>query len=212
MLHCRKLLCFALGLLAVLPVAPAAAQQRRGFSDVTTVVVVEVPVYVTKDGEPVRGLTANNFEITDGRKVQKITAFDVIDLAQPLTTQQAAQLPVAGRRHFLLLFDLAFSDPEGIFRAREAAKKVVSEQLQPTDLAAVALYTASRGPNVVLGFTSDRRQIETAIDTLGVPQLVGRGADPLGLMVNVSPDAGAMQASEVGAGGSGQGPGPAPRP
>lgn len=205
--HCRKSLCFALTLLALLPAAPAAAQQRRGFSDVTTVVVVEVPVYVTKDGEPVRGLTADNFEITDGRKVQKITAFDVIDLAQPLTTQQAAQLPVAGRRHFLLLFDLAFSDPEGTFRAREAAKKVVSEQLQPTDLAAVALYTASRGPNVVLGFTSDRRQIETAIDTLGVPQLVGRGADPLGLMVNVSPAEGATQASEVSAGGSGQGSG-----
>jgi VWFA-related protein len=206
--HCRKSLCFALTLLALLPAAPAAAQQqRRGFSDVTTVVVVEVPVYVTKDGEPVRGLTADNFEVTDGRKVQKITAFDVIDLAQPLTPQQAAQLPVAGRRHFLLLFDLAFSDPEGTFRAREAAKKVVSEQLQPTDLAAVALYSASRGPNVVLGFTSDRRQIETAIDTLGVPQLVGRGADPLGLMVNVSPDTGATQASEVGAGGSGQGSG-----
>ena len=199
MLHCRKSLCLAIALLALLPAAPAAAQQqRRGFGDTTTVVVVEVPVYVTKDGEPVRGLTADNFEITDGRKVQKITAFDVIDLAQPLTPQQAAQLPVAGRRHFLLLFDLAFADPEGIFRAREAAKKVVSGQLQPTDLAAVALYTSSRGPSVVLGFTSDRRQIETAVDTLGVPQLVGRGADPLALMVNASPTAGAMQASEVG--------------
>ncbi len=204
MLHCRKSLCLAVALLALLPAAPAAAQQqRRGFGDTTTVVVVEVPVYVTKDGEPVRGLTADNFEITDGRKVQKITAFDVIDLAQPLTPQQAAQLPVAGRRHFLLLFDLAFADPEGIFRAREAAKKVVSEQLQPTDLAAVALYSSSRGPSVVLGFTSDRRQIETAVDTLGVPQLVGRGADPLGLMVNASPTAGAMQMTEVGGGGAG---------
>ena len=202
MLHCRKSLCFALTLVALLPAAPAAAQQqRRGFSDVTTVVVVEVPVYVTKDGEPVRGLTVDNFEVTDGRKVQKITAFDVIDLAQPLTPQQAAQLPVAGRRHFLLLFDLAFSDPEGIFRARDAAKKVISGQLQPTDLAAVALYTASRGPSIVLGFTSDRRQIETAIDTLGVPQLVGRGADPLGLMVSTSPASGAMQATEPGSTG-----------
>ena len=207
MLHRRKSICFALTLLALLPAAPAAAQQqRRGFSDVTTVVVVEVPVYVTtKDGEPVRGLTADNFEVTDGRKVQKITSFDVIDLAQPLTPQQAAQLPVAGRRHFLLLFDLAFSDPEGIFRSREAAKKVVSGQLQPTDLAAVALYSASRGPSIVLGFTSDRRQIETAIDTLGVPQLVGRGADPLGLMVSTSPASGAMQATEPGAGGGGEG-------
>ncbi|HEX5758043.1 MAG TPA: VWA domain-containing protein [Thermoanaerobaculia bacterium] len=201
MSHCRQPFCLALALLFLLPAAPAAAQQRR-FGDTTTVVVVEVPVYVTKDGEPVRGLTAANFEITDGRKTQPITGFEVIDLAQKLTPQQATQLPVAGRRHFLLLFDLAFSDPEGTFRAREAAKKVVAEQLQPSDLAAVALYTTSRGPSVVLGFTSDRRQIETAIDTLGVPQLVGRGADPLGLMVNASPSEGAMQASEAGGGGA----------
>ncbi|MGH9362823.1 MAG: VWA domain-containing protein, partial [Thermoanaerobaculia bacterium] len=198
MLHCRKSLGLALALLAALPLAPAAAQERRGFGDVTTVVVVEVPVYVTKDGEPVRGLTADNFEVTDGRKVQKITSFEVIDVMQ-LSPQQATQMPVAGRRHFLLLFDLAFSDPEGIFRAREAAKKVVSEQFRPSDLAAVALYTAARGPNVVLGFTSDRRQIETAIDTLGVPQLVGRGADPLGLVIAASPAKGAMQSGDAGA-------------
>ena len=46
---------------------PTWAQTSR-FEEVTEVVVVEVPVQVLRDGEPVRGLTAENFEIVDGRK------------------------------------------------------------------------------------------------------------------------------------------------
>lgn len=185
---------------ASLLASPGAAQ-RRGFGDVTTVVVVEVPVYVTKDGEPVRGLTADNFEIVDGRKAQKITGFDVIDLTQPLDARQTAALPVAGRRHFLLLFDLSFSDPEAIVRAREAAKKVVSERLHPSDLAAVGLYSSAKGPSIVLGFTSDRRQIELAVDTLGAPVLLGgRVGDALGLVIAPKDSAsGAMQSSGAAA-------------
>ena len=80
------------------------AAQRKGFGDVTNVIVVEVPVYVTKDGEPVRGLTAENFEITDGRRVQPITGFEVVDLTQPISPQQAASLPVAyGTAHRMLV-------------------------------------------------------------------------------------------------------------
>jgi VWFA-related protein len=204
MSHLRPLSCLAVALAlgAALVAEPPAAAQRRGFGDVTNVVVVEVPVYVTRDGEPVRGLTAENFEITDGRKVQPITGFEVIDLTQPLAPQQATSLPVAGRRHFLLLFDLSFSDPEATVRARDAAKKVVAERLHPSDLAAVAVFSTSKGPNIVLGFTSDRRQIELAIDTLGVPQLLGsgRGADPLALTLlnEASGASGAMQAGDAG--------------
>ncbi len=208
MSHLRPLSCLAavLALGASLLGSEPAAAQRKGFGDVTNVVVVEVPVYVTKDGEPVRGLTAENFEITDGRRVQPITGFEVIDLTQPISPQQAASLPVAGRRHFLLLFDLSFSDPEATVRARDAARKVVAERLHPSDLAAVAVFSATKGPNIVLGFTSDRRQIELAIDTLGVPQLLGSGrtADPLALTLlnEASGESGAMQS--VGGGGGGR--------
>jgi VWFA-related protein len=147
-------------------------------------VAVEVPVQVIKDGEPVRGLTANDFEVFDGRRKVPITGFEVLDLAQPIAegSPAAAQVPVSARRHFLLLFDLSFSEPKAIVKARGAAKDVV-ESLHPTDLVAVATFSVLQGPQLVIGFTPDRQQIAAAIDTLGVPQLVDRAKDPLRLVL-----------------------------
>src|SRR3954453_15474711 len=91
-----------------LAVPPAPAQTFAGTADV---VEVEVPVQVVRDGQPVRGLTRDDFEVYDGRTKQTITGFHAVDLAAP-GAQRAAAVPLAGRRQFLLLFDLAFSDPK----------------------------------------------------------------------------------------------------
>ena len=101
-------------LMASALLVPAAAWSQR-FAETTEVVVVEVPVQVVRDGEPVRGLTAEDFEIVDGKKKQQIIGFDTIDLSLtgPATAQEVAvaEVPVSARRHFLLLFDISFSDP-----------------------------------------------------------------------------------------------------
>jgi VWFA-related protein len=168
---------------AAQPAQQAAAPQT--FTESTEVVVVEVPVQVVKDGEPVRGLTADNFEVYDGRKKQKVTGFEALDLyssAAPAQTAAAAVVPAAARRHFLMIFDLSFSEPKSIVKGREAAKTLI-KGLHPTDMVAVSTYSAQKGPQLVLGFTSDRRQIGSAIDTLGVPKLVDRSPDPLHLVV-----------------------------
>src|SRR5215208_6532233 len=103
---------------------PAAAQT---FTESTDVTVVEIPVQVVKDGEPVRGLTAADFEVFDGRKKVPVTGFEVLDLAVPAPagSPAAAQVPVSARRHFLMLFDLSFSEPKSIAKARKAALGVV---------------------------------------------------------------------------------------
>ncbi|RPH54568.1 VWA domain-containing protein, partial [bacterium] len=157
---------------------PVSAQ---GFAATTDVVVVEVPVQVVRDGEPVRGLSAADFEAYDGRKRVEITGFEVLDLYAP--GQKKARLPLAARRHFLLLFDLAFSDARSVVHAREAARDLVLQGLHPQDLAAVATYSASRGPQLVLGFTADRRQIDAALDTLGIVPDPDTPPDPLRLVV-----------------------------
>jgi len=166
--------------------AGAAALTAQNFTESTQVVVVEVPVQVVRDGEPVRGLTADNFEVFDGRKKVPITGFEVLDLSTlTAATPQAAAvqepMTATARRHFLILFDLTFSEPKAIFQGRKAAHDMVAT-LHPTDLVAVATY-GNRGPQIALGFTSDRRQIAAAIDTLGLPELADRTPDPLRLLV-----------------------------
>jgi VWFA-related protein len=167
--------------LTAIAAAPAAGP---GFQETAQVTAVEIPVQVTKDGQPVRGLTAADFEVYDGRNRQAITGFDMVDLAAPAARGLSASIPVEARRHFLLLFDLAFSEPKSIVKARDAAREVVLKQLVPSDLVAVATYASSTGPRLVLGFTSDRRQMSAAIDSLGLPELVDRNPDPLRLVAD----------------------------
>lgn len=193
-----------LGVLIVALAAGLATAQT--FTESTQVVVVEVPVQVVRDGEPVRGLTAADFEVFDGRKKVPITGFEILDLTTATTAApQAGQepLPITARRHFLVLFDLSFSDPKAIFQARKAAMDMV-QALHPTDLVAVATYS-NKGPQIALGFTPDRRQIAAAIETLGLPELLDRNPDPLRLLVAdaesaLSEPAGASSRTSAGRG------------
>jgi VWFA-related protein len=174
-------------LLAAALTVPAQLQAQgksQGFAETTEVVAVEVPVQVLgKDGEPVRGLAAADFEVYEGRRKMPITGFEVVDLAVPATAAHAAAVSAAARRHFLLLFDLSFSEPKSIVRGREAARKLVLG-LHSSDVVAVATYHSATGPTLVLGFTSDRRQVDTALDSVGVD--AGNPNDPLRLVMRRS--------------------------
>src|SRR6202035_4979971 len=101
--------------------APPPAPARQTFAETTNVTAVEIPVQVVRDGEPLRGLTAADFEIYEGRKQHAITGFDVVDLGAPENQRLSAAIPTAGRRHFLLIFDLSNSQPTYVLRARHAA-------------------------------------------------------------------------------------------
>ena len=92
-------------------------------------------------------------------------------------------MSVAARRHFLLLFDLSFSQPENVVAARQAARQLVIERLHPSDLVAVATYSQLGGYRMLLGFTPDRNQADLAISTLGVAKLFEAANDPLALLM-----------------------------
>jgi VWFA-related protein len=169
---------------------PAAAQ----FEGETTVVVVEVPVQVLHDGQPVAGLTADDFAIEDRGREQEITGFEVVDLGEygaAAGERPVTEIPASGRRHFLLLFDLSLSDPESIARARASARRLVAGGLHPADLVAVATYSESRGLRLVLNFTPNRDQVEVAVSTLGLAEPAARIEDPLALMLGDSSQIGA---------------------
>ncbi|HYN22927.1 MAG TPA: VWA domain-containing protein, partial [Thermoanaerobaculia bacterium] len=137
-----------------------------------------IPVQVIADGKPVRGLTVADFAVYEGRRQRAVVGFDTVDLQ---TLPAGAEVPGAARRWFLMLFDLSFSNPDSVDRARFAAIDMV-DLLHSSDLVAVATYRRS-GVDLVLGFTSDREQIRAALLSLGLPDMIERSSDPLKIIV-----------------------------
>jgi len=184
---------------------PSTSAPTSRFGGEQTVVAVEIPVQVLSDGVPVRGLGKDDFEVLEGRRGQPIVDFEVVDLSIARTAGGRAvavdpTVVAAGRRHFLLLFDLTNSSPVAISRAREAARNLVQGSLHPTDLVSVATWSFTKGPKLLIGFTSDRRQVQAAIDTLGVVELRNRALDPLALVISTASDAFGTGTSGEGAG------------
>jgi VWFA-related protein len=202
------LLCLAAPLAAAPPKAREKAEQPT-FDDTSQVIAVEVPVHVVdRDGNPIRGLTAEDFEIFDGGDRQKITTFEVVDLAQGDTPAEKAApaaepLGASARRHFLLLFDLSFSSPTSILKARLAARDFLLEALHPSDLAAVATFSIEHGPKLVVTFTPDRAQLARAIDTLGMQRSLDLAkTDPLRFVIEAPTTGMARSDGEATFGGS----------
>ena len=201
----------AFAVLAVLPLLVGAAvaqpqtpgpDELEQFEDREFVFEVQVPVNViTRGGEPVRGLTAEDFQILDQGDTQTITGFRVIDLEQIAPDDRRVietdyGIPPAARRHFLFLFDLSYSAPTSIAKARQAAHAFVLEQMHPTDLAAVGIHTVESGPQLLITFTPDRAQLARAITTLGNPRLLQLATeDPLGFLIDTPGPAPELTAS-----------------
>jgi len=151
--------------------------------------LVEVPVTVIDhDGNPIRGLKPENFELFDDGKRQKITAFDAIDFASAESVSAISPQNPNARRSFILVFDLAYSQHKSIPRARAAARKFIAENVLPHDLVAVAFIVPGKGFQVVTAFTTDRNLVDAAIAspsrTLGVDPLQLSGLDSFGNSIN----------------------------
>jgi VWFA-related protein len=157
---------------------------RSGTELVTVNVVVR-----DKSGAVVRGLTQDDFIVTEDDKAQQITSFDFEELdrtdvapAEPepaiiLPKQAPARAAVAvaapppvkvdmhGRRLIVLFFDLSSMQPEEVTRAVKAAHDYVDQKLSPADLIAVASFSTSL--SVDQDFTADRQLIGEAVDSYG---------------------------------------------
>ncbi len=187
--------------------ASVLSGQAAKFGEVQTVVAVEIPVQVLVDGKPVRNLSRDDFEVVEGRKIQPIASFEVVDLTvleteTGRTVGLRAGVNPSGRRYFLLLFDLTHSTPAQLLQARHAAYELIRDRLHPSDLVAVATWSFTRGPRLLLSFTPDRRQIEGAIATLGVVDVRNSVPDPLGLaLFDLGAQAPPLLSGGAGAGG-----------
>ncbi len=174
--------------LVLVPAAAMAQDPGSTFEGTTDVVQVEVPInVVTRDGQPVTGLTEESFAVYDEGKLQKLVGFEVIDLGELGGEQAEARIedmPSVARRNILLFFDFSFSTPPSIVKARVAAHDFVLNALHPSDLVAIATFSLEFGPRLLVTFTPDRAQLARAIDTLGLTRRPGSMQDPLLFMLD----------------------------
>lgn len=162
--------------LLILSAAPgpgSGAAHAQRFGEEISITEVEIPVHVLRGGEPVQGLTAEDFEVYDEGERREIVGFRVIDLtrieAAPGEPEgepgEAPAVPEIEGRRILLLFDFLFSRPHFLERSLLGAREMVASQLHPADRVAVAYFNGS-GSTLLLGFTDDRHEIEAALGAI----------------------------------------------
>jgi len=187
--------------------SPAFAQQQPGPpppppSPVSTLRaesnVVRIDVEVTdSSGRPIKGLRADQFEVTDNGRVEKISTFaysdiERLDTAGPDNSAAPMVIPVDSprsaapadaalekvrdRRLLALFFDMTSMETDDILRAHDAAEKFLKHQISPADL--VAVVTFSTRLAVLANFTNDRTTLEKAVAQL-LPGAASQLANPL---------------------------------
>src|SRR6185436_16389009 len=156
-------------------------QPKTGADDVvkisTTLIQVDATV-LDKKGKPVKGLTADDFEIYENSKKQPITNFAFVELetdksTEPFVTRRVPNAVAAPlgpsrlrpeqvhRTVALVVDDLGLSVPS-IDVVKSSLKKFVDEQMQPGDV--VAIIRTGSGAGALQQFTSDKRILYAAID------------------------------------------------
>ena len=178
--------------------ANAAAQtpereERRPTEDYqfsVQVTLVPVPVFVTGDqGQPIEGLTAEDFVLTEEGKPRPIVYFEPVSyerLAATAPSDKNRPLPPGLRRHFLLFFDLTFSSTRGLLRAREAAIQFLRSEVLATDLVGVATFSNLGGLKILTNFTSDHQRALQVVDSLGLLDTTDIIQDPVGFVFDPS--------------------------
>jgi VWFA-related protein len=165
---------------------------------VSTQLVVETVVVKDKQGKPLEGLSAKDFNVTEDGVPQEIRFFEHQQLPQTLSdalliqskpddikiyrelphNQISPETPgqprYRDRRLLALYFDMTAMQPADQLRALEAADKFIKTQLTSADLVAIMRYTGG-GVDVVQDFTDNRSRLLSIIDTMIVGE--GQGSD-----------------------------------
>jgi len=170
------------GLAQTKPAAPPPPQQTSDDKDDVvriTTNLVQVDAVVTKDGQHVRDLTVNDFEIYEDGKRQEITSFAYVSNVPGMTPQPVAVpakrkskdiAPAAPLRRddphrtiALVVDDLGLS-AESMGHVVKQLRKFIAEQLQPNDL--VAIIRTGGEVGALQQFTNDPRVLNRAVDKL----------------------------------------------
>jgi VWFA-related protein len=158
--------------------SPKPAQNPEEVVRITTNLVQVDAAVTDKKGKAVTDLKAEDFEVYEDGRPQKITNFSFVSVG----SATASPSPAAARRQSepvapvptvrlrpdqvqrtvaLVVDDLGLSF-ESMYFVRGALSKFVDEQMQPGDL--VAIIRTGAGVGALQQFTSDKRLLHAAID------------------------------------------------
>ena len=159
---------------------PAASQRTPAKTDDEDEIVrittnlVQVDAVVTDDkGNQVTNLTADDFEIFEDGRPQKIRNFSFVSnesagarVTSATSTKPPAQpvrpRPGEARRTIAIVIDDLKMSFESTATTRRAIKEFIDERMMPGDL--VAIVRTSKGVGALQQFTSDKQQLYAAIE------------------------------------------------
>jgi VWFA-related protein len=164
-------------------------QRQRPLRYDTAAVVKLVPVRVLDaEGRPVRGLTKQDFALTDNGEPRTITEFEVHEsvgrTAAPEAARPAASpVSVESARRIFFVLDMQGSDLFGNRDAKKAVIAFVKDNLAPGDEACVMTFGGTTGLVLKQYLTSDVARIESAIkrsiEMAGASGILPRQSSPI---------------------------------
>jgi VWFA-related protein len=158
--------------------------------------VVDAVVVKDSQGNPIRGLTADDFTVTEDNVPQSIKVFEHQDLAanaKPLPASKRSDEDVKiykrlareqiapesidnqrykNRRLLALYFDMSAMRPADQLRALDAAERFIRTQMITVDLVAIMRYNTG-SVEILQDFTADRNRLLSILETM----IVGEGQD-----------------------------------
>ena len=175
---------------------PVGSADQATTIKVTTRLIIENVGVKDKKGDPIGGLTAKDFTVTEDGVPQTISVFDhqvLTENAAPLpatpadqenikiynrlaTTQiageAAGEIKYKDHRLMALYFDMTTMPPVDQMRALEAAQKFIRTQMTEADLVSILRYAGS-SVDVLQDFSADRNRLLSILETM----VVGEGQE-----------------------------------
>ena len=177
-------------LLCLAALAALAAAQQPQTAEVTfsssTQLVVETVSVKDKSGNPVEGLTAKDFVVTENGVAQQVRFFEYQKLEEIAPEPEAAIGPVIpvnklgrtsiaaekpgdvrykDRRLLAMYFDMTAMPPTDQARALDSARRFIRAQMSPNDVMAIMRFEGS-AVQVLQDFTGDRNRLLSVVETL----------------------------------------------
>jgi VWFA-related protein len=183
-----------LGLLLLVPLAAwlaARAQQDAPASASTTLhvtsdlVLTNVVVRDRKTGQPLKGLTRDDFTLLEDGKPQQISSFDIEDVSDattlgppstgqapdrrttlgaslaPRSTDSGSATQLKGHRLIVFFFDTTSLQPDDLDRVQVAARNFIQTRMQAADL--VSVVSLGNTLSVDQDFTQDKALLLRAL-------------------------------------------------